>query len=73
MILSVLIPALNEEDSLIGNAAFTAEELKRLRNYAYRKFYFRPEMLIRTIREVSSFSSFLSLLNFINWIKPKNR
>jgi anaerobic magnesium-protoporphyrin IX monomethyl ester cyclase len=60
-------------NSVMGNETFTADELKKLRNYAYRKFYIRPKMFVQTIREVSSVSSFLSILNFINWIKPKNR
>ena len=58
-------------NSVMGNESLTAKEIQKLRNFAYRKFYFRPKMLFQTIREVSSLSSFLSVLNFINWIKPK--
>jgi radical SAM superfamily enzyme YgiQ (UPF0313 family) len=56
--------------AVMGNETLTAKEIKRLRDQAYRKFYFRPIMLIKTIREVGSFRSFFSILNFINWIKP---
>lgn len=59
--------------SVMGNESLSAGEIRKLRNIAYRRFYFRPKMLLQTIREVSSISSFLSLLNFMNWIKPKNR
>ena len=56
--------------SVMRNEILSAEEIGKLRDYAYRKFYFRPIMLIRTIHEVSSVTSFLSVLKFINWIKP---
>jgi anaerobic magnesium-protoporphyrin IX monomethyl ester cyclase len=58
--------------SVMGNGSLSAKEIKKLRDYAYRKFYFRPKMFLQTIREVTSFVSFLSVLNFMNWIKPKN-
>jgi len=58
--------------SVMGNESLSATEIKKLRNYAYRRFYLRPKMLLQTIREVSSLSSFLSILKFVNWIKPKN-
>ena len=56
--------------SVMGNDTLTPKEIKRIRDSAYRKFYFRPKMLIRTLREVDSLKSFLSILNFIDWIKP---
>jgi anaerobic magnesium-protoporphyrin IX monomethyl ester cyclase len=59
--------------SVMGNGSLSAKEIKKLRDYAYRKFYFRPKMLLQTIREVTSITSFISILNFMNWIKPKNR
>jgi anaerobic magnesium-protoporphyrin IX monomethyl ester cyclase len=57
-------------NSVMGNETLTAAEVTKLRNYAYRKFYFRPKMLIQTMREVTSISALLSLLNFIKWINP---
>lgn len=59
--------------AVMGNGNLSAGEIHKLRNFAYRKFYFRPKMLIQTVREVTSIFSFLSILNFIRWIKPKNR
>jgi radical SAM superfamily enzyme YgiQ (UPF0313 family) len=58
--------------SVMRNEALTPEEIKRIRDSAYRKFYFRPKMLIQALREVRSVRSFFSILNFIMWIKPKN-
>ncbi len=58
--------------SVMRNESLTPEEIKKIRNSAYRKFYFRPKMLIQALREVGSVRSFFSILNFINWIKPKN-
>ena len=58
--------------SVMGNETFSAAEVKKIRDYAYRKFYFRLKMILQTFREVKSFKSFLSLLNFITWIKPRN-
>jgi len=59
--------------SVMGNGNLSAREIQKLRNFAYRKFYFRPKMFIQTIREVTSLSSFLSIMNFMRWIKPKKR
>lgn len=56
--------------SVMGNDTLTPKEIKKIRDSAYRKFYFRPKMLIRTLREVDSLRSFFSILNFIDWIKP---
>jgi radical SAM superfamily enzyme YgiQ (UPF0313 family) len=56
--------------SVMGNGSLSAKEVKRLRDYAYRKFYFRPVMIIQTIREVTSLGSLLSVLNFLKWIRP---
>lgn len=59
--------------SVMGNGSLSAKEIKKLRDYAYRKFYFRSKMIFQTIRDVSSITSFLSILNFLRWIKPKSR
>lgn len=58
--------------SVMRNETLSAKEIKKIRDFAYRKFYFRPKMLIKTLREVRSLKSFFSILNFINWIKPRN-
>jgi anaerobic magnesium-protoporphyrin IX monomethyl ester cyclase len=58
--------------SVMGNETLSSAEVKKIRDYAYRKFYFRPKMILQTFREVKSFKSFLSLLNFVTWIKPRN-
>jgi hypothetical protein len=48
----------------------SAEEIRKIRDSAYRKFYFRPKMILKTFKEVKSFKSFFSILKFIDWIKP---
>jgi len=57
--------------SVMGNGLLSAKEIKKFRDFAYRKFYFRPKMLLQTLREVSSMTSFFSILTFLKWIKPK--
>jgi anaerobic magnesium-protoporphyrin IX monomethyl ester cyclase len=57
--------------AVMGNESLSASEIKKLRDYAYRKFYFRPRMVIRTIRELSSPGSLFSVLSFLKWIKPR--
>lgn len=56
--------------AVMRNETLTLKEIKKIRDYAYRKFYFRPVMLIRTMKEVDSFRSLLSIMNFIKWINP---
>lgn len=56
--------------SVMGNESLTPGEVKRIRDSAYRKFYLRPKMFFRTLREVDSLRSFFSVLNFFEWIKP---
>jgi radical SAM superfamily enzyme YgiQ (UPF0313 family) len=58
--------------AVMGNASMSAGEIKKIRDYAYRRFYFRPKMIIQTFKEVKSFKAFFSILNFVNWIKPRN-
>jgi radical SAM superfamily enzyme YgiQ (UPF0313 family) len=58
---------------VMRNEALSLTDVRRLRNYAYRKFYFRPVMLIRTLREVKSLKSFFSVMNFLDWIKPVDK
>ena len=56
--------------SVMKNETMSSEEIRKIRDRAYRRFYFRPKMFLQTIREVKSLKSFFSLLNFIEWIKP---
>lgn len=57
--------------SVMHNETLTVKEIMKLRDSAYRKFYMRPKMIIRTIKNAGSLSSFFSVLNFFKWIKPK--
>jgi anaerobic magnesium-protoporphyrin IX monomethyl ester cyclase len=58
--------------SIMGNESLSPKEIRKIRDSAYRKFYFRPKMILQTFKEVKSFKSFFSILNFVNWIAPKN-
>ncbi|MDD5290636.1 MAG: radical SAM protein [Patescibacteria group bacterium] len=58
--------------SVMRNEALSSAQIKKFRDKAYRKFYFRPKMIKQTMKEVSSFRSFLEILNFMKWIKPKS-
>lgn len=57
--------------SIMGNGNLTPQQIKKFRDLAYRKFYFRPKMLIQTLKEVNSVRSFFSSLDFLGWIKSK--
>jgi anaerobic magnesium-protoporphyrin IX monomethyl ester cyclase len=57
--------------SVMGNESMSPKEIKRIRDSAYRKFYLRPAMFFRTLKEVDSVKSFFSVLNFFEWIRPK--
>jgi anaerobic magnesium-protoporphyrin IX monomethyl ester cyclase len=57
--------------SVMGNETMSAGEIKKIRDSAYRKFYFRPKMIMQTFREVKSLKAFFTVLNFVNWIKPR--
>lgn len=57
--------------SVTGNENLTPREIKKIRDYAYRRFYFRPGMIFRTLREIESVGALFSVLNFMDWIKPK--
>jgi radical SAM superfamily enzyme YgiQ (UPF0313 family) len=57
--------------SVTGNENLTPRDIKKIRDYAYRRFYFRPKMIIRTLREIESVGALFSILNFMDWIKPK--
>ena len=56
--------------SVTGNENLSPREIKKIRDYAYRRFYFRPGMIIQTLREIDSVRALFSVLNFIGWIKP---
>jgi len=57
--------------SVMRNEILTPDQVKKFRDRAYRKFYFRPKMLIQAIKEVNSLKSFFYIFNFIKWIKPE--
>jgi radical SAM superfamily enzyme YgiQ (UPF0313 family) len=57
--------------SVMGNDHLSPDEVKKLRDTAFRRFYFRPVMIWRAFREIRSAKALFSLLNFINWIKPR--
>jgi radical SAM superfamily enzyme YgiQ (UPF0313 family) len=56
--------------SVTGNENLSPREIKKIRDYAYRRFYFRPGMIIQTLREIESIGALFSILNFMDWIKP---
>jgi radical SAM superfamily enzyme YgiQ (UPF0313 family) len=58
--------------SIMRNETLSSRQIKKFRDKAYRKFYFRFRMIKQTIKEVSSLRAFLEILNFVKWIKPKN-
>ena len=57
--------------SIMRNDSLTSKEIKKLRDRAYRRFYLRPKMLLKTLKEVKSLKSFISSMNFLKWIKTK--
>ncbi len=57
--------------SVMRNETLTLGQVKKFRDRAYRKFYFRPKMFIQIVREVNSLKSFFNIFNFLKWIKPK--
>lgn len=58
--------------SVMRNEILSSRQIKKFRDKAYRKFYFRFKIVRQTIKEVSSLRSFLEILNFMKWIKPKS-
>jgi len=59
--------------SVMGNETMSAGEIKKIRDFAYRKFYSSPRVVLRTLREIKSVKSFFSALSFIKWIKPTGK
>ena len=59
--------------AVMGNGILSAKEIMKLRDHAYRRFYFRPKMFIQALREVTSLSSLFSILGFLKWIIPGRR
>lgn len=57
--------------SIMRNENLSSRQIKKFRDKAYRKFYFRFRMIKQTIKEVSSLRAFLEIINFVKWIKPK--
>ena len=57
----------------MSNDALSAKEIKKLRDRAYRKFYFRPKMFKQAWKEIKSVKSLFVTLTFIDWIKAGRR
>ncbi len=58
--------------SVMDNDFLSSDEIKKLRDRAYRRFYFRPKMVFQALSEINGVKALLSVLNFIGWIKaPK--
>lgn len=57
--------------AIMRNETLTTKQIQKLRNLAYRKFYFRPKMVVQAIKEINSVKSFLFSLDFLKWIKLK--
>jgi len=57
--------------SILRNESLTAREVKAFRDRAYRRFYFRPRMLFRVLREVQSVRGLLASMDFLKWIRKK--
>lgn len=55
--------------SVMKNEVLSPDDIKRLRDRAYRKFYLRPCMLLQALKEMSNFAAFFRSLNFLRWIK----
>jgi len=59
--------------SVMRNETLSSQEVKKIRDQAYRRFYFRPKMALQALREIGSWKDLFSILNFIDWIKPKRK
>lgn len=57
----------------MDNETLSASEIKKIRDRAYRRFYFRPLMLIRALGEIGSLKSLFTTMNFLGWIRPGNK
>lgn len=59
--------------SIMKNEKLTAREIKKIRDKAYRRFYFRPKMAFQALKEINSLKHLFSILNFLDWIKAKKK
>ncbi len=59
--------------SVMRNEKLSAKEIRKIRDRAYRRFYFRPRMVLQVFQEVKSWKNLLSVFNFLDWIKPKRK
>jgi len=57
--------------SIMRNEKLTSREIKKFRDQAYRRFYIRPRMFWKALKEVKSLKSFISSMDFLRWMKPK--
>lgn len=58
--------------SVLNTDTLTADQIMKMRHFAYRKFYLRPKMILKTLKKIQSFSqlkNFLSMTrDFLTWI-----
>lgn len=59
--------------SVMRNEKLSAQEIKKLRDWAYARFYFRPKMFFKVLKEIKSIRYLFSTLNFLDWIKAKKK
>ncbi len=54
--------------SIMRNETLSSQEIKKIRDKAYRKFYFRPKIFFGAAREATSFRAFYLITGFLKWI-----
>jgi radical SAM superfamily enzyme YgiQ (UPF0313 family) len=57
--------------SILCTDTMNPEEVEYFRKKAFRRFYFRPLYILKTIRQIR-FSQLFGLLKFARWMNPKN-
>lgn len=55
--------------SIMRNETLSSNEIKKIRDTAYRKFYLRPKMAVQVIKEMRNLPSFFASLDFMKWIR----
>lgn len=59
--------------SIMRNEKLSSQEIKKLRDHAYRKFYFRPRIFFNAAKEATSFKAFYLISDFLRWIIAKDK
>jgi radical SAM superfamily enzyme YgiQ (UPF0313 family) len=57
--------------SIMRNEKLTSREIKKFRDKAYLKFYVRPKIFWKTLKEVKSLKNFISSMDFLKWMGSK--